>query len=177
MTRCTCPLCRGFRSNGGGHFYNMTERMLYARVVEDDNDPDKSLPSVLRNWIRLEGEYGGPESLGQEYALITHKGTACIVDGEDIHPTHNLLPNAQNTSPILSMSRKRRRRRAISDSGASKHMFSNKSKFRNYKACENVSIRVAESSSARVFGTGDVGPLTNVLHVEGLLFNLVTDVH
>ena len=82
----------------------MTECMLYARVMEDDNDPDKSLLSVLKNWIRLEGEYGGPESLGQEYALIAHKGTACIVDGEDIHPTHNPLPNAQTTSPISSMS-------------------------------------------------------------------------
>ena len=54
-------------------------------------------------------------------------------------------------------------------------MFSNKSKFRNYKACENVSIRVAESSSARVLGIGDVGPLTNVLHVEGLVFDLVSE--
>ena len=108
---------------------------------------------------------------------MTHKETACVVDGEDIHPTHNPLPNAHTSSPKMSTSQKRRRRRAISDSGASKHMFSDKSKFRNYKPCENVSIRVAEGSSARVLGIGDVGPLTNVLHVEGLLFNLVTDVH
>ena len=38
-----------------------------------------------------------------------------------------------------------------------------------------MSIRVAEGSSAKVLGTGDVGPLTNVLHVEGLTFDLVSE--
>ena len=54
-------------------------------------------------------------------------------------------------------------------------MFSDKSKFRNYRPCHNVSIRVAEGSSTKVLGTGDIGPLTNVLHVEGLVFDLVSE--
>ena len=53
MTRCTCPLFRGFRSNGGGHFYNMTERMLYERGMEDEYDPDNPYRLFLKtgsNW-------------------------------------------------------------------------------------------------------------------------------
>ena len=97
------------------------------------------------------------------------------MDGEDIYPTHNPLPNAHSTSPKLSTPQKRRAGCATSDSGASKHMFSDKKTFRNYKPCHNVSIRVAEVSSALVLGTGDVGSLTNVLHVEGLVFDLVSE--
>ena len=32
--------------------------------------------------------------MGQEYALMLHKLIACVVDGEDIHPTHNPSPNS-----------------------------------------------------------------------------------
>ena len=90
---------------------------------------------------------------------MTHKITAYVVDDEDIHPTHNPFSNAHAMSPELSKSKKRRARRTISDSGASKYMFSGKSWFRNYTPSHNVSIRVAEGSSAKALGTGDVGPL------------------
>ena len=73
------------------------------------------------------------------------------------------------------ITQKRRARREISDSGASKCMFNDKSKFRNFKPCHNVSIRVAEGSSAKVLDTGDVGALTSLLHVEDLLFDLVSE--
>ena len=106
---------------------------------------------------------------------MTHKITAYVVDDEDIHPTHNPFSNAHAMSPELSKSKKRRARRTISDSGASKYMFSGKSWFRNYTPSHNVSIRVAEGSSAKALGTGDVGPLKNVLHVEGLIFDLVSE--
>ena len=106
---------------------------------------------------------------------MTHKETACIADGEDIHLTHNPLLNAHTSSPKMLTSQIRRRRRAISDSGASKHAFSDKSKFRNYKPYENVSIRVAEGSSSRVLDIGEVGSLENVLHVEGLVFDLLSE--
>ena len=55
----------------------------------------------------MEGGYGGPESIGQKYAIMTHKETACDADGKDIHPTHNPLPNAHTSSPKMSTSQKR----------------------------------------------------------------------
>ena len=36
-------------------------------------------------------------------------------------------------------------------------------------------MRVAYGSSAKILSTGDVGPLTNVLHVEGHVFDLVSE--
>ena len=54
-------------------------------------------------------------------------------------------------------------------------MFSNKNKSINHTPCHNVSIRGAEAQSAKVLGMGDVGPLTNVLHVEGLVFDLAPE--
>ena len=44
-------------------------------------------------------------------------------------------------------------------------MFRDKSRFRNYTPCHNISIRVAEGSSAKVLGTGDVG-----LHINSMDF-------
>ena len=58
----------------------------------------------------------------QEYALMSHKITACVVDGEYVHPTHNQLPNAHASSPKMSKSQRHMARRAISDSGASKQI-------------------------------------------------------
>ena len=57
--------------------------------------------------IKSEGRYGGPKSLGHEYAVIKHKETSCVVDGEDTHPTHHPLPNVHNNSPKLSTCQKR----------------------------------------------------------------------
>ena len=106
MTRCTCDLCRGFRLNGGGYHYITHAEMLYVRVMNEDYDPNNSPHSILDRWISLERGYGGPECMGQEYALMTHKNTACVVNGEDIHPSHNPLSNANATSPKLSKSQK-----------------------------------------------------------------------
>ena len=54
-------------------------------------------------------------------------------------------------------------------------MFSDRSMFTDYVECTNVFVRVAEGSSVRVLGTGSVGPLRKVLHVEGLVFDLVSE--
>ena len=51
-------------------------------------------------------------------------------------------------------------------------MFSDCSIFTDYVECSNVFDRVAEGSSAKVLGSGSVGPLKNVLHVQVLVFDL-----
>ena len=38
-----------------------------------------------------------------------------------------------------------------------------------------MSVRVAEGSSNKFLGTGDIGPLTNLLHAEGFVFELVSE--
>ena len=63
----------------------------------------------------------------------------------------------------------------ISDGGASKSMFSDRRLFRNYKECDNAFVKMADGTMCRVLGTGDVGKLRDVLHVENLVFDLVSE--
>ena len=107
------------------------------------------------------------------------------MDGEDIHPRYNPLHTAAVNSTSEPSSTKRRRhlerldkpqhRRVISNSGDSKHMFSECSIFTDYVECTNVFVRGAKGSSVRALGTGSVGSLRKVLHVEGLVFDLVSE--
>ena len=76
--------------------------MLYVRVMDEVHDPNTSPHSILDHWNSLEKGYGSPKCMRQEYALMSHKITACVVDVEDIHPKHNPLPDAHATSPKMS---------------------------------------------------------------------------
>ena len=66
-------------------------------------------------------------------------------------------------------------RMIISDSGATKPMFSDISVFTNYRPVTSVSVRMAGGALERVLGVGDVGPLKEVLHVPNLVFDLVSE--
>ena len=118
MAGCTCDLCRGFRSNEGGHPYNLHEDMLYVCVMDKEYNPNTFPQSVLDRWNSLKKGYVGLECMAQEYAMISHKITTCVVGGEDNHPAQNPLPDAHASSPNMSKSHRRRVRCAISDSGA-----------------------------------------------------------
>ena len=106
------------------------------------------------------------------------------MDGEDIHLRHNPLPSTAVSSKCEPLSAKRRRqlvkvesqpdRRTISVSGSSKHMFIDRSIFTEYVEYSNVFVIVAEESYAKVWRIGSVGLLKNVLHVQGLLVDLVS---
>ena len=54
-------------------------------------------------------------------------------------------------------------------------MFYDKSRFRHYTPCHFVSTVVANGSSTKMLGSGDVGLLTNLLHINGLLYDLVSE--
>ena len=66
-------------------------------------------------------------------------------------------------------------RMIISDSGATKSMFSDSSLFTNYRRAEGISVRMAGGALEQVIGIGDVGPLKDVLHVPNLVFDLVSE--
>ena len=66
-------------------------------------------------------------------------------------------------------------RMIISDSGATKHMFRDRAVFSQYKTVTGVSVRMAGGSLEPVLGIGSVGPLTGVLHVHHLVFDLVSE--
>ena len=66
-------------------------------------------------------------------------------------------------------------RMIISDSGATKSMFSDSSVFRNYRRVKGISVRMAGGALEQVIGMGDVGPLKDVLHVPNLVFDLVSE--
>ena len=118
-------------------------------------------------------------------AFVTTVHKALVVNGEDIYPRTNPLPSTTVGSQTEPSSAKRRRHiarverqlniRIIKDSGASKHMFSDRSEFTEYVECSNVFVRVTEGFFAKVLGTGSVGPLRHVLHVQGLVFDLVSE--
>ena len=63
----------------------------------------------------------------------------------------------------------------ISDGGATSSMFSDRSLFTNYRPCRNTYVKMAEGTIIEVKGIGDVGKLKDVLHVEGLVFDLVSE--
>ena len=66
-------------------------------------------------------------------------------------------------------------RMIISDSGATKSMFSDSSVLTNYRRVEGISVLMAGVGLEQVIGMGDVGPLTDVLHVPNLVFDLVSE--
>ena len=70
---------------------------------------------------------------------------------------------------------KQRMRIIISDGGATSSMFSDRALFTNYRECKNTWVKMAEGAMCEVKGIGDVGKLKDVLHVEGLVFDLVSE--
>ena len=54
-------------------------------------------------------------------------------------------------------------------------MFDDRPMFTAYVECSNVFVRVAEGSFAKVLATGSVGPLTNFLHEQVIVFDLVSE--
>ena len=63
----------------------------------------------------------------------------------------------------------------ISDSGATKPMFSERSVFTNYRIVTGISVRMAGGGLEHVLGIGSVGPLEEVLHVPNLVFDLISE--
>ena len=74
-----------------------------------------------------------------------------------------------------SRSSRRQKRKIISDGGATKHMFTIKALFDDYKPCTNTFVKMADGSLAPVLGIGNVGRLKDVLHVDNLAFDLVSE--
>ena len=154
------------------------------RIINSLHDPEATLASTYVLHV-CEDMLSDPSSNAIKNTVVPTVHEACLVDGEDIYPRHNPLPSAAVSSTSEPLSAKRRRhlarldrqqhRRINSDSGASKHMFSEHSMFADYDECTNVFVRVAEGWSIRVLGTGSVGPLSKVLHVERLAFDLVSE--
>ena len=70
---------------------------------------------------------------------------------------------------------KQRLRIILSDGGSSKSLFSNKRLFTNYTEVRNSFVKMADGTMCKVLGMGDVGKLRDVLHVEGLVFDLVSE--
>jgi hypothetical protein len=70
---------------------------------------------------------------------------------------------------------KQRMRIIISDGGATSSMFTDRSLFTHYRECKNTYVKMAEGTMCEVKGIGNVGKLTDVLHVEGLVFDLVSE--
>ena len=70
---------------------------------------------------------------------------------------------------------KQRMRIIISDGGATSSMFTDRSLFTHYRECKNTYVKMVEGTMSEVKGIGNVGKLTDVLHVEGLVFDLVSE--
>jgi uncharacterized protein involved in tolerance to divalent cations len=64
----------------------------------------------------------------------------------------------------------------ILDSGASRHMFSDFSLFKNYKIIRNIIVKVANGEHIEVLGKGTVGPFNNVLHVPSIQKDLISTI-
>jgi hypothetical protein len=61
------------------------------------------------------------------------------------------------------------------DNGANMHMFSDRWMFHNYVSYNNPSYVVAAGGQQLlILGKGNVGNLTEVLHVEGIVKNLIS---
>ena len=63
----------------------------------------------------------------------------------------------------------------ISDSGATRHMFCDRTMLSEYREVVNHFVRVANGKLVSVAGIGKVGPLNNVLHVPSLVLCLVSE--
>ena len=70
---------------------------------------------------------------------------------------------------------KQKLRIILSDGGSSKSLFSNRRLFTNYTEVRNSFVKMADGTMCKVLGMGDVGKLRDVLHVEGLVFDLVSE--
>ena len=66
-------------------------------------------------------------------------------------------------------------RLTVMDSGATRHMFANKDHFSSYREVTGQFVRVADGKIIPVLGIGTVGPLNEVLHVESLVYNLISE--
>ena len=80
------------------------------------------------------------------------------------------IPNSSDTVPGTFG-----RKKAIADSGATKHMSHDKSQFQTYEPTDKHFVRIANSSLQKVLGIGSVGPLQDVLHFPSLLYDLVSE--
>ena len=63
----------------------------------------------------------------------------------------------------------------VADSGATRHMFHDRSQFSTYGDTSNHFVRVADGTLVPVLGIGNVGPLRDVLHVPSLVYDLVSE--
>ena len=63
---------------------------------------------------------------------------------------------------------------AISDSGTTKHMLHPREQCSTYEPTDKHFVRIANGSLQKVLGIGNVGPLSNLLHVPSLVYDLVS---
>ena len=63
----------------------------------------------------------------------------------------------------------------ILDGGAGRHMFANRQVFSNYVSRSDIVVKVASGHQLEVLGVGDVGPLSGVLHVPGIMKDLISE--
>jgi hypothetical protein len=93
------------------------------------------------------------------------------------HVTVLEFTNAQTISHVTSTSATTVTTplKVITDSGASRHMFYDRTLFTEYKPVGNHFVRIANGKVLAVLGIGSIGPLTNVLHVPDLILCLVAE--
>ena len=157
---CSCHICRALR-HPHSPFYNSTGFEYNGAIYVSVNVTERANPSVFEPRIDFPSL---PISLRYEYALV-EPGIIELAN-KCADPISN---NGHSTS------RSRGPRIIISDSGATKSMFSDRSVFTNYRKLTGVSVRMAGGALTPVFGIGDVGKLKNVLHVPNLVFDLVSE--
>ena len=93
--------------------------------------------------------------------------------GITVYEVNNRIdPFAAQTNAVDG---RRRRKKRVSDSGATKHMFHDKEEFTNYREVLNQFVKVADGKVVPVMGIGNVGPLKNVLHVPSLVYDLISE--
>jgi hypothetical protein len=49
-------------------------------------------------------------------------------------------------------------KKIVSDGGATRHMFHCRKRFRNYRECSNMVVRIADGKTVPILGVGEVGP-------------------
>jgi hypothetical protein len=110
-----------------------------------------------------------------------HSGQHLSTTEEFVGITQIFDANLKNFDPTLRQDDDRSvpgpfgAKKIVSDGGATRHTFHCRKRFRNYRHCSNMVVRIADGKTVPILGVGDVGPLTNVFHVPSLVYDLISE--
>ena len=189
ILRCICGICKELRESTDMSTYsvNVSDKFHYIwirgydlrepHVINSDSRHHREGVDAWRTRFsqRVAGAGGWrnmdinlpmrPTNDGYEIhdANITIHECTATVDPFSVQPGSNTVPGPFG------------RRKAIADSGATKHMFGNKNDFSTYEPTDKHFVRVANGTLQKVLGIGRVGPLEGVLHVPSLVHDLMSE--